>query len=99
MRPCYQKFGETYLNLFDEVINNRWRDVYSTKNKRQGAYNLGVYDSEPRILLNWVDSTRNMLTLAHEFGHAVQHVVTDKKQPFQTKNLTHFLVEVTSITS
>ena len=99
MRPCYEKFGQTYKQAFESAIAERWCDVYPNKNKGSSIYCGGAYGSHPLMHFNWYDETEDMLTFAHEFGHAVQFLVTDKAQPFATTSLPWFLIEVPSLTS
>lgn len=99
MRPCYEKFGETYQKAFDDAINEHWCDIYPNKNKGSSIYCGGSYFNHPLMHFNWLDESEDMLTFAHEFGHAVQHIITDKAQPVSTATLPWFLIEVPSLTS
>ena len=46
-------------------------DVYETPNKMTGAYSMGVYGIHPFVLLNFVNSSRDVSTIAHELGHSM----------------------------
>ena len=64
-----QILGEEYTKLLQEAFDNSWIDVYEKPNKRSGAYSMGVYGIHPFVLTNFVESKRDVSTIAHELGH------------------------------
>ena len=64
-------FEDEYITKVKEALDNRWIDVYPTKNKRTGGYSGGSYDTYPYILLNYQDKYNDMSTLIHEMGHSM----------------------------
>lgn len=88
--------GEDYINILKEGINNRWIDVYPTKNKRTGGYSGGCYDTNPYILLNYQDKYNDMSTLAHEAGHSMHSYYTRHNNPYQYGDYSIFVAEVAS---
>ena len=80
-----------------EGFENRWIDVYETKNKRSGAYCCGsAYWTTPYVLLNHKNTYDGLSTLCHEMGHAMHSYYSNKTQPYFKSNYTIFVAEVAS---
>ncbi|BFN36492.1 oligoendopeptidase F [Fidelibacter multiformis] len=89
--------GEDYLKLAKEGLYGRWIDVYETRGKTNGAYSWGTYDApHPYILMNYNDTRDNMFTLAHELGHTIHSMLTNKNQPYIYSDYSLFVAEVAS---
>ena len=88
--------GSDYLKTLKEGIQERWIDVYPTKNKRTGGYSSGCYDTNPYILLNYQDKYNDMSTLAHEAGHSMHSYYTRHNNPYQYGDYSIFVAEVAS---
>ncbi|MDR3190477.1 MAG: oligoendopeptidase F [Lactobacillaceae bacterium] len=91
--------GDDYLEIVQESYDNRWIDVIENKGKRSGAYSGGSYDTNPYILLNWVDNLNNFHTLVHEMGHSVHSYLTRHNQPYHYGDYPIFLAEIASTTN
>lgn len=67
------------------AIDNNWIDYYPREGKIGGGY---CYPShavkESRIMMNFSDTFDNVLTLAHELGHAFHNEVLNKEHPVNT---------------
>ncbi|MCL2631063.1 MAG: oligoendopeptidase F, partial [Firmicutes bacterium] len=92
LKPLGQEYGE----LLNKAYNDRWIDVYETKNKRSGAYSWGCYDSVPIVLLNYKKTTHDIFTVAHEMGHAMHSYFSNKNQPYEKAGYSIFVAEVAS---
>ncbi len=88
--------GEKYVSKLKEAMENRWIDVYEKPNKRSGAYSMGVYGVHPYILLNYVNSSRDVSTLAHELGHSMHSYFADNTQNVFNASYTIMVAEVAS---
>lgn len=89
--------GKDYIANLKNAFDNRWVDVYETKAKRSGAYSSGVsYGVHPYVLLNWNDNLEDVFTLAHEMGHNMHSLYTEKNQPFPYADYSIFLAEMAS---
>lgn len=88
--------GNDYISKVNEALNNRWIDVYEKENKRTGAYSMGVYGVHPYILLNYINSSRDISTLAHELGHTMHSYYADTTQNIFDSNYTIMVAEVAS---
>jgi oligoendopeptidase F len=88
--------GKDYTNKLKEALDNRWIDVYEKANKRTGAYSMGVYGVHPYVLLNFVNSSRDISTIAHELGHSMHSYLADTTQNVFNSNYTIMVAEVAS---
>lgn len=91
-----QAMGEDYVKVMAEGLDGGWVDVYSTDDKRTGAYQWGAYDTHPYVLLNHQGTLDDVYTIAHEMGHAMQSYYTNKNQPYISSNYPIFTAEVAS---
>ncbi|WLR52282.1 oligoendopeptidase F [Bacillus tianshenii] len=88
--------GSDYSKALDEAFSGGWIDVYSTADKRSGAYQWGAFDTHPYVLLNYQGTLNDVYTIAHELGHAMHSYYTNNKQPYMTSNYPIFTAEVAS---
>jgi oligoendopeptidase F len=88
--------GEYVDQLRTGMTTGRWVDVHETKGKRSGAYSWGAYGSHPVILMNWNGTLSDVLTLAHEAGHAMHTALSSAAQPYQDAHYPIFLAEIAS---
>ena len=88
--------GEEYTNQLKKAFENNWVDVYETPNKRAGAYSMGVYGVHPFVLLNFVNSSRDVATIAHELGHSMHSYYANRTQNAINANYTIMVAEVAS---
>ncbi len=89
--------GEDYVRDASRALDERWIDVYETKNKRSGAYSCsGAYWTTPYVLLNHKNTFDGLSTLCHEMGHAMHTYYSSKAQPYAKADYTIFVAEVAS---
>lgn len=88
--------GKEYTDKLKEAMENRWIDVYEKENKRTGAYSMGVYGVHPYVLLNYINSSRDVSTIAHELGHSMHSYYADTTQNIFDSNYTIMVAEVAS---
>ncbi len=92
-----KSMGETYLSDLKRAFDNRWIDVFETKNKRSGAYSSGTtWEVHPYVLLNWNNQLEDVFTLAHEMGHNMHSWYTGKHQAYPNAHYSIFLAEIAS---
>lgn len=88
--------GSDYVQKLKNGLQvERWVDRYETQNKRSGAYSAGSYDSMPYILMNYTGTLMDVFTLAHEAGHSM-HTLYSNKQPYHYADYPIFVAEVAS---
>ncbi len=88
--------GNDYTDKLREAFDNRWIDVYKKDNKRGGGYCMGVYGVHPYVLLNYINSSRDVSTIAHELGHAMHTFYSHSSQNVINANYTIMVAEVAS---
>ena len=88
--------GDDYISVLKEAFNNRWIDVYPTKNKRMGGYCTACYLTHPYVFLNFDGRFDEVSTIAHELGHAMHYYYAIKNNSYQNYSYTIFVAEVAS---
>lgn len=88
--------GKDYTVMLKFAMENRWIDVKERDNKMSGGYSMGIHTVHPYILLNYVDSSRDVSTLAHELGHTMHSYYASKSQNIINANYTIMVAEVAS---
>ena len=88
--------GETYLGEFRKGLDAGWIDVYETQGKGSGGYSWGTYTSHPYVLLNYNGSLDDVSTVAHEMGHSMNSLWTNRNEPYQYSGHSLFTAEVAS---
>lgn len=88
--------GKEYSNKLKEAFENNWIDVYAKPNKKGGAYSMGIYNVHPFVLLNFVNSKRDVSTIAHELGHSIHSFYSSSNQTIIDANYTIMTAEVAS---
>ena len=88
--------GEEYLNKLREAFDNNWIDVYAKPNKKGGAYSMGIYNVHPFVLLNFVNSKRDVSTIAHELGHSMHSYYSSSNQKIKDADYTIMTAKVAS---
>ncbi|MCI8617530.1 MAG: oligoendopeptidase F [Clostridia bacterium] len=88
--------GKEYIDKLNEAFDNNWIDVFAKDNKRSGAYSMGVYGIHPFVLTNFVNSKRDVSTIAHELGHSMHSYYSNTNQNVIDSNYTIMVAEVAS---
>jgi oligoendopeptidase F len=71
VRDAYESFSPRMTEVFDEFMKNSWIDAPVREGKRGGAFcAYTVASHHPFVMLNWTNNRNDVLTLAHELGHA-----------------------------
>ncbi len=81
---AYQNFSPTLVNLIKDSFKNNRVDAPVYKGKSSGAYNYTIVAEGGKVytwtFLNYLGTTRDVMTLAHELGHSVHGQLAGKKQ-------------------
>lgn len=99
IKKAVAPLGEEYVSLVQRAKDERWIDVYPSKNKRTGAFESAIYGYHPFVLTNFDNGLENVFTLAHELGHAMHSYYSDKTQDREKSQYTIFVAEVASTTN
>jgi oligoendopeptidase F len=69
---AYASFSEEAAGVVRQFFDNPWIDAPPAPGKRGGAFCAYTVPSlHPYVFLNWTDRRRDVMTLAHELGHAL----------------------------
>ncbi len=89
--------GDEYVNsLRNGCLNERWVDRAVNKGKSNGAFSAGTYDTQPFIMMSYNEDVFSLSTLAHELGHSMHTLYSNKSQPYVYGNYSLFVAEVAS---
>ena len=88
--------GDEYVNKLKEAFGNNWIDVYAKPHKKGGAYSMGIYGVHPFVLLNFLNSKRDISTIAHELGHSIHSYYSNSNQNIINADYTLMTAEVAS---
>ena len=88
--------GKDYQSIIEKARNERWIDYYTHIGKRHGAYSSASYDSNPYILMSYLDNLESVFTLIHELGHSVHSYYSAHNQPYFLHDYKIFVAEVAS---
>lgn len=91
-----KKFDKEFYDYSVDMFEDGRVDVYPKKGKRGGAYANYVQGIESFVLLNYTNKLDDVLTLAHELGHAIHgHLSQEQKSSVFSSPLS--LAETASI--
>ena len=81
---AYNDFSSTLSNLIQYNFDNNRIDAPVYDGKTSGAYNYSIAAKDGKVyswtFLNYLGTTRDVMTLAHELGHSVHGLLAGKKQ-------------------
>ncbi len=84
IKLCYDVFknlDDKFAEIFTRLIENGQVDVFPKKGKTGGAFCACDGVKKPTyILLNFTSKLRDVTTIAHEFGHAINDEMMKEKQ-------------------
>ncbi len=73
----YASFSDTLGDIVARAFDERWIDAELRVGKRGGAFSAGATTAtHPYILSNFTDRIRDVMTVAHELGHAVHQYLS-----------------------
>ncbi len=81
---AYGSFSPTLRDLVAKMVDNKWVDAPPAAGKGGGAFNYAVLlpNGEARAynFLNYLGSTRDVMTVAHEAGHGAHGILAAEAQ-------------------
>lgn len=81
---AYGSFSATLRDMIDTMLQRRWVDAPPHPGKTGGAFNCSILlpNGEARAynFLNYLGSTRDVMTVAHEAGHGVHGMLAARAQ-------------------
>jgi len=80
IRKVLQNLDNSFLEIFERLLNGNL-DVFPKRGKRNGAFcTHGLIVNPTYILLNFNNRLNDVLTLAHELGHAINNELIKRSQ-------------------
>jgi pepF/M3 family oligoendopeptidase len=78
----FNNFSKDIADMIKEAFDNEWIDFYPKKGKVGGAFCSNMpFVKESRILANFDGSLSDVITLAHELGHAYHGKMIQEHRP------------------
>lgn len=81
---AYESFSPTLAGIIRKMVAEKRLDAPVTKGRRGGAYNASLVFPGGKVaaftFLNYLGSTRDVMTLAHELGHGVHGTLSGEAQ-------------------
>ncbi|NOT78795.1 MAG: M3 family oligoendopeptidase [Bacteriovoracaceae bacterium] len=97
IKEAFHEVSPEMADFAQMMMDKKWIDCNDSQNRAQGAYCTGFANvREPRIFMTYDGSMKNVITLAHEIGHAY-HSWVMKDIPFMETSYPMTLAETASI--
>ena len=81
----FRSFSKDAADMIEEAFDNEWIDFYPKKGKVGGAFCENLpFAKESRILSNFTGNFGDVVTLAHELGHAYHGMMIQEHRPLNT---------------
>lgn len=81
---AYGSFSPTLKDLVNTMVERKWVDAPPSEGKTGGAFNFAVclpgQEARAYNFLNYLGSTRDVMTVAHEAGHGVHGMLAANAQ-------------------
>jgi oligoendopeptidase F len=79
----FNDFSENLGNLAEKAFHEKWIEAENRSNKANGAFCASLpLEKESRILMTFRGSYLDVITLAHELGHAYHNYILDEEPAF-----------------
>ncbi|MDL2344696.1 oligoendopeptidase F [Deinococcus sp. MIMF12] len=88
--------GEYLRDMRPGLTTERWVDYAENDGKRQGAYSNGGGRVKPYIFMTWNGTMSSYSTLAHEIGHSMHSLLSQREHSYAVPRYTLFHAEVAS---
>lgn len=77
---AFEDFTPAMREMVEPFFGRRWIDAEVRPGKRGGAFCSYITpDYHPYVFMNYTERTRDVMTLAHELGHAVHGVLAGRQ--------------------
>ena len=81
VKKVFEGLDGEFVEILDRLVSHGQVDAFPRAGKRGGAFCAHELLSQPTyVLLNHTDKLRDVLTIAHEFGHAINNELMRTKQ-------------------
>lgn len=95
---AYSQFSSEIGTIAAEIMDKQHVDWLPSPTKRGGAFcAMSIPGDYPYVLLNYLNTPRDAMTLAHELGHGIHDVLAGKKNVFLQTHPSLALAEIASV--
>ena len=91
--------GDDYIKIMKEAFDNRWIDYANNIGKSTGAFCASPYGATSYICMTFNEIMSDVMTLAHELGHAGHFQLTHENQSVLNSEPSMYFVEAPSTTN
>jgi oligoendopeptidase F len=88
--------GKDYVDMLKKAFDENWIDYAQNIGKRTGAFCASPYGSHPFIMTSYNNKMSQVMTLAHELGHAGQGILSNSNQKALNSEMSMYFVEAPS---
>jgi oligoendopeptidase F len=93
----YGEFSPPMREIAERFFEERWIDAEVREGKRGGAFSASTVSSaHPYVLLSYLGSARDVMTIAHELGHGV-HQYLSRDRGYLQSNTALTMAETASV--
>ena len=85
--------GKEYTDQLKKAFEERWIDYAQNEGKRTGAFCASPHGSHSYVMTTYNDDMSQVMTLAHELGHAGQGYYTNANQDALNADMSMYFVE------
>jgi oligoendopeptidase F len=97
IHQVFNKLDKEFAEILESLNDNGNIDVYPKKDKKHGAFCVHFLKSQPTyLMLNHTNQLKDVLTIAHELGHAINSELMKEKQNSLNFDTTPATAEVAS---
>ena len=90
------KVDSEFESIVRGFLDGRFVDAAIRKGKRGGAFCWGIWGFHPYVLQSFTGTPDSWFTLAHELGHGIHGVLTNRSQRLLGSDPPMFLAEIAS---
>lgn len=91
--------GDDYSKILNDAFNNRWIDYANNEGKSTGAFCSSPYGTPSFICMTFNNKMSDVMTLAHELGHAGHFNLAHQNQNILNARSSMYFVEAPSTTN
>lgn len=88
--------GDEYIATCMRAFDERWIDFAKNQGKETGGFCASPYRKGSYILLSWNNRMSDLMTVAHELGHANHFNLCDRAQSAFDTRVSNYFVEAPS---
>lgn len=85
--------GDDYIKIMKTAFDNRWIDYANNEEKSTGAFCSSPYGVNSFILMTFNNVMSDVMTLAHELGHAGHFQLAHENQTVLNSDVSMYFVE------